>query len=34
MGLYRLEAANLLGWAEIDCTITSLEGASGGTGRD
>lgn len=26
MGLYRLEAANLLGWAEIDCTITSLEG--------
>lgn len=25
-GLHRLEAAKLLGWAEIDCTITSLEG--------
>lgn len=25
-GLHRLEAAKLLGWAEIDCTVTSLEG--------
>lgn len=25
-GLHRLEAAKLLGWTEIDCTVTSLEG--------
>lgn len=25
-GLHRLEAAKLLGWQEIDCTISSLEG--------
>ena len=25
-GLHRLEAAKLLGWTEIDCTITRLEG--------
>ena len=25
-GLHRLEAAKLLGWAEIDCTVTSLDG--------
>lgn len=25
-GLHRLEAAKLLGWAEVDCTVSSLEG--------
>ena len=25
-GLHRLEAAKLLGWAEIECTVSSLEG--------
>lgn len=25
-GLYRLEAAELLGWTQIECTILSLEG--------
>lgn len=25
-GLHRLEAAKLLGWAEVDCTMSSLEG--------
>ena len=25
-GLHRLEAAKLLGWAEIECTVSGLEG--------
>ena len=25
-GLHRLEAAKLLGWAEIECTVSSLDG--------
>lgn len=25
-GLHRLEAAKLLGWSEVDCTVSSLEG--------
>ena len=25
-GLHRLEAAKLLGWAEVDCTVSSLGG--------
>ncbi|RAZ94983.1 chromosome partitioning protein ParB, partial [Klebsiella oxytoca] len=25
-GLHRLEAAKLLGWAEIECNVSSLEG--------
>ena len=25
-GLHRLEAAKLLGWTEIECTVSSLEG--------
>ena len=25
-GLHRLEAAKLLGWEEIECTVSSLEG--------
>ena len=25
-GLHRLEAANLLGWTEIECTVSSAEG--------
>ena len=25
-GLHRLEAARLLGWTEIECTVSSLEG--------
>ena len=25
-GLHRLEAAKLLGWSEIECTVSSLEG--------
>ena len=27
-GLHRLEAVKLLGWTEIECTITDLEGLS------
>ena len=25
-GLHRLEAAKMLGWSEIECSVTSLEG--------
>ena len=25
-GLYRLEAAKLLGWTEIECTVSSMDG--------
>lgn len=25
-GLHRLEAAKMLGWAEIECTVSSLDG--------
>jgi len=27
-GLHRLEAVKLLGWTEVECTITDLEGPS------